>query len=111
MIQEVVQEEVISKISPWKRVGALMKKLLTAVIVLKWLVEILKFIGTIAAKCADQTRRAIKLSITDKYDEGKVWVTILWLKFWWLVIGLVAMYLLHYFGLLESIDSWINNVA
>ena len=109
-VLETFDEKVVDKLTPWGRAKSALKKIAATVIILKWLIEILKFIWKILAVVADQMRRSLKLSITDRYDEDKAWVTMLWVKVWWFVFGLVAMYLLHYFALLETIDKWISNI-
>lgn len=109
-VVETLNEKVVEKLTPWGKAKSVLKKLVAAVIILKWIMEILKFIWKIGTVVADQMRRSLKLSITNRYDEDKAWVTMLWVKVWYFLFGLVAMYLLHYFTLLSTIDKWISSI-
>ena len=108
IIEELLEETVVNKLSPFVRIKAILKKALFVIITLKWLLELIKLLWSLLGKCANNMRKALKLSITDKYDESGVWATVLWIKFWFVVFGLIGGYLLHYFELFTKIDEWVK---
>ena len=108
IIEEVLEKNVLNKISPLSRLRSVLKKILFFIITLKWILETIKLTWSLGGKCANHMRKALKLSITDKYDEGGVWATVLWIKFWAIAFGFIGGYLLHYFELFTKIDEWVE---
>jgi len=108
IVEEVLNETVVNKISPFARFRSVLKKILFFIITLKWILETIKLAWSLGGKSANHMRKALKLSITDKYDESSVWATVLWIKFWAIAFGLIGGYLLHYFELFTKLDEWVQ---
>jgi hypothetical protein len=103
VIEELIPEEIVSKLSPWSRFKKGLKKVLLFIVTLKIVLETLKLIFSGIMKGINMTRKAVLLSLRDD-----TWKTVLWIKVWWVVFGLIGGYLLHYFGVFIQLDDWIQ---
>ena len=109
-----ITEKLVNKLSPAAKFKKIIKNVGLFIITFKWFLELLRLIGKGLTKSADNNRRAVKMSITDKYDEGNVWVTVFWIKYRWTLIGLIGGILLQYyfdlFTMMEDFFDIITNV-
>ena len=95
-LEDAMVETAIEKLSPSKKVLNFIKKFLVIFIVFKWIWLALKEVGKVLKVMGENHRRAIKMSITDRYDEAKVWITVFWMKMRYLFIGIVVGVLLEF---------------
>ena len=86
-------------LSPWKRDLKFLKTVFTVFIVFKWL-------GGMFVWWFDNVRRATVMQAMDKYPESKVWKTILWIKTWRYIYGIIIGLILAWY--LEA-DVWVVN--
>ena len=99
---EEVAEVAIEKLSPLTKIWNAVKKITTTLIILKW-------IGVIFLAWFDNVRRAVIMSALDKYPENKVWKTVLWIKTWRYIYGLIfGLLLAFYFDLDQRFIDLIN---
>lgn len=96
-IIEKVIDEGIDKLSPQKRILSFLKNLFKALIIVRW------FASFIMA-WFDNVRRAGIMSVMDKYPESKVWKTIMWIKTWRYIYGIIIGLLLAYY---YAVDDWL----
>ena len=87
---EKIGEEAIGNLSPLKRFWSVFKKIITAFIFLKW-------IWVTFVAWFDNVRRATIIQAMDKFPENKVWKTILWIKTWRYIYGIIIGLLLAYY--------------
>ena len=85
-----VIEEAVGKLSPFRKILGAIKKVLTALIFLKWI-----WVSFVA--WFDNVRRATIIQAMDKFPEDKVWKTILWIKTWRYIYGIIIGLLLAYY--------------
>lgn len=88
--EEAIVEKAIESLSPKQKILKFLKSLLTAFIVFKWL-------ASMFVMWFDNVRRATIIQAMDKFPEGKVWKTILWIKTWRYVYGIIIGLLLAYY--------------
>lgn len=87
---EEVAEKTLEKMSPFKRVFIAFKQFIVSMMLIKWLISF-------AVAWFDMIRQSILLSLTDKYQENKVWKAILWIKTWRLIYGIIIGLLLAFY--------------
>lgn len=94
-IVEKVAEQAITKLSPVERLKAFMKNVIKYLIIIRWLISFF-------VVWFDNVRRAVVMSAMDKYPENKVWKTILWIKTWRWIYGIILGWITAY---LYSVDK------
>ena len=87
---EKIGDEVIKKASPLRRLWETIKKIVFSLMIIKWFISFL-------VAWFNMIRQALLLSLTDKYQEDKVWKAVLWIKTWRLIYGIIIGLVLAYF--------------
>lgn len=106
IIEEVLSDGIIGKLSPIGRFKAGFKKVLMFIITLKIILETIRLLGNAIIKAIDLVRRAILISL-----EEKSWKVILWIKFWRVVYGIIGGVILEYnFGLFTKVLDFFNQL-
>lgn len=102
-VEDKVVEEVVEQTKPTSH----LKKVIKFIITFKFLLELIMLISKLFLSIFNQARRATLLQLDDDS-----WKTVLWIKFWYLVFGLLGgVYLQSRYGLIDKAIDLIEAIT